>query len=528
MSLPPTRAISAASAARAGSHALAAALVPAVLALLLTALPAGAAVRLPAILSDHMVLQRSATTPVWGWADAGETVTVRFGAAVAATRAGADGRWRVDLDVAGAGAGAAGGNELVVRGAAGEVVVRDVLVGDVWLASGQSNMQKPLGERKGERPTFNHRDEIAAAEAPGVRLFKVARGRAQRPADDVAGEWVRCSPESVKRTAFSAAAYFFGRRLHRELGVPVGLIDASVGGTRIELWTPSAALAASPGRAPAADDAVLYNAMVAGLAPFGLKGMLWYQGESNLIDDGDGAAYTAKMAALVGSWRGAFGNDLPFYYVQIAPHLYHVVRSAKVADAEAAARLRAAQAAALAIPGTGMVVTTDLADDLADIHPRDKRQVGLRLANLALAGTYGRKDIEAWGPRLRAMQVDGGRALLLFDHADGLFASDRKPLSWFQVAGADGRWHPARAEIERGRVAVHSDRVPQPAAVRFAWDEAAQPNLVNGAGLPAMPFSTAEPGTVLSDTSVAVPAHMPPAAPAAGTQAARFSEPAHH
>jgi sialate O-acetylesterase len=426
---------------------------------------------------------------------------VRLGDAAATARAGPDGRWRVDLDLANAG----GANELSVRGAADGIVVRDVLVGDVWLASGQSNMQKPLGERKGERPTFNYREEIAAAGAPDVRLFKVARKRAAQPVDDVAGEWVRCSPESVERSAFSAAAYFFGRRLHRELGVPVGLIDASYGGTRIELWTPSAALAAMPGREAAADDAVLYNGMVAGLAPFALRGILWYQGESNLIEDGDGAAYTAKMAALIGSWREAFGAGppartlpriLPFYYVQIAPHLYHVVRSAKVADPEAAARLRAAQAAALAIPGTGMVATTDLADDLADIHPRDKRTVGLRLANLALADTYGRKDIAARSPQWRAMDIDGGRALLSFDHAQGLFASDRKALSWFQVAGADGRWFPAKAVIEHGRVAVRSDRVARPAKVRFAWDEAAQPNLVNGAGLPALPFRTDEPPAV--------------------------------
>lgn len=468
--------------------------VPLAAFLLLAAMSAGAAVRLPAILSDHMVLQRSAATPVWGWAGAGEPVSVRFGDAAATVRAGADGRWRVALDLS----NSAGTNELSVQGADNAIVVRDVLVGDVWLASGQSNMQKPLGERKGERPTFNYREETEAAEAPDVRLFKVARRRAPQPADDVAGEWVHCSPASVERSAFSAAAYFFGRRLQRELGVPVGLIDASYGGTRIELWTPAAALAAQPGRQDAADDAVLYNGMVAGLAPFALKGMLWYQGESNLIEDGDGSGYTAKMAALVGSWRQAFGSPslpgpLPFYYVQIAPHLYHVVRSAKVADPEAAARLRAAQAAALAIPGTGMVATTDLADDLADIHPRDKRTVGLRLANLALADTYGRRDIEARGPQWRAMEIDGGRALLSFDHARGLFASDRKPLSWFQLAGADGRWHPAKALIEGGRVAVQSDRVPQPVKARFAWDEAAQPNLVNGAGLPALPFSTDEP-----------------------------------
>ncbi|TWI69520.1 sialate O-acetylesterase [Pseudoduganella lurida] len=523
---------------------------------LLAALPALAAVRLPAVLSEHMVLQRGAATPVWGWAEPGETVEVRYGeasaggvaggstaagsaaagsraagsatasSAVAAgtaarnaaagnaaagnaaarnaaagnaaagsvttqTRAGADGRWRTVLDLR----DAPRAGTLEVRGATNTVTAGDVLLGDVWLASGQSNMQKPLGERKGERPTFDAPAEIAAAEAPDLRLFKVQRGKASAPQEDVAGQWVRCSPESIESSQFSAVGYFFGRRLQRELGVPLGLIDSSVGGTRIELWTPASALSQA-GRAEM-DSSALYNAMVAGLAPFALKGMLWYQGESNVLVTDDGATYTAKMAALVGAWRTAFGTQfprqLPFYYVQIAPHLYHVLRHHQVLDAEAVPRLQEAQSAALRIPGTGMVVTTDLVDDLTDLHPRDKKSVGYRLANLALNETYGRKDIEAYGPVYRSLQVRDGRAVVTFDHGAGLFSANGKALTWFDVAGADGKWHPAGAVVERDRVIVTSPKVPRPKKVRFAWDEAAQPNLVNGAGLPARPFRSDHP-----------------------------------
>ncbi len=454
----------------------------------LASLPAAALVRLPAIMSDHAVLQRADKVPVWGWAAPGEQVRVAFGDQQQVARAGKDGRWSVALDLRSApdvpGA-------LAVRGQDNEIVVNDVLVGEVWLASGQSNMAKPLGEQQGQKPTLNSAAEIAAANRPSMRLFKVGRSKKQQPGDDVAGKWVACTPESIAATKFSAAAYFFGRRLEQELKTPVGLVDSTVGGTRIELWTPAWAQTADAW--PAAEQSILYNGMIAGLAPFAVRGVIWYQGESNIMDTDDGAAYTAKMQALVSSWRQQWHADFPFYYVQVAPHQYHSLRHDRVLDAEAEPRLWEAQAQALRIPGTGMVVTTDLVDDLRDIHPRDKKTVGERLANLALVRTYGRHDIEAVGPSFRSMTVDGGKAVLDFGHADGLAARDGKPLSWFDIAGADGRYYPAKASIEQGRVVVSSPKVPAPASVRFAWDEAAQPNLVNKAGLPALPFRSQQP-----------------------------------
>jgi sialate O-acetylesterase len=450
--------------------------------------PAWADVRLPAILSDHMVLQRTGTVPVWGWAAPKERVSVQMNGQARKTRAGEDGRWRVELDLSNAPAAPA---TLAVRGEKNEIVVSDVLVGEVWLASGQSNMEKPIGEQRGQKPTFNAEAEIAAADHPDIRLFKVKRAKAQQPGEDVAGAWVRCSPASIEATKFSAAAYFFGGRLKEELRTPVGLIDSTWGGTRIEPWTPPGAA----GDTAAADKeaSLIYNGMIAGLSPFAIRGAIWYQGESNIMDTDDGPAYTGKMEAMVSAWRAQWRAQFPFYYVQVAPHLYHVLRHARVVDPQSAPRLWEAQADALRIPKTGMIVTTDLVDDLHDIHPRDKKTVGLRLANVALADTYGRKDIEAYGPVFRSLSVEGARAIVGFDHADGLGARDGKSLAWFDIAGADGRYYPASATIEGDKVVLTSPRVPAPVTVRFAWDEAAQPNLVNRAGLPAMPFRSDHP-----------------------------------
>lgn len=470
--------------------------LPFLIALASLSVPACAEVRLPAIISNHMVLQRAAKVPVWGWAAPGEKVLVKIGTQARSATASADGSWRVDLDLAHA---APSPTTLTVRGAGNAITVDDVLVGEVWLASGQSNMEKPLGEQRGQKPTFDYEAEMAAADHPDIRLFKVARKNASEPQQDVAGEWVRCSPASIAQTRFSAAAYYFGRKLNAALHAPVGLIDSTVGGTRIELWTPAGATDAKvdpdPTRAKLLGrPSSLYNGMINGLAPFALRGTIWYQGESNILDTEDGPAYTAKMEALVSSWRQRWQAGFPFYYVQVAPHLYSVVRAKRVPDGpQQEALLWEAQAQALRIPDSGMIVTTDLVDNLRDIHPRDKKTVGLRLANLALAQTYGVAGIEPDGPSYRAMQVDGARAILSFDHAEGLAARDGKPLDWFEIAGADGQYHPAQAAIEGTQVVVSSPEVSAPRAVRFGWNEAAQPNLVNGAGLPALPFRSEHP-----------------------------------
>lgn len=467
------------------------------------ALTARAELRLPHILGDHMVLQAGQPVPIWGWADPGEAVTVRFAGQTKQATAGSDGRWQVRLDPLET---SREGAELVVS-AKETLTVADVLVGEAWLCSGQSNMEKPIGEQRGQKPVFNAEEEIRGANFPQIRLFKIKKARSPKPEADLTGEWVVCSPETIDKIKFSAAGYFFGRKLHTVLNVPVGLIDSTWGGTRIEVWTAPEGFAAVPSlaefaaaagkpdaRVEGSQPSNLYHAMIHPLVPFALRGVIWYQGESNVLDVDDGARYFDKSLALVGGWRQVWKQDLAFYYVQIAPFLYHVSIPDRVSSPEAAPRLCEAQAAFQRIPHTGMIVTTDLAEDLFDIHPRNKKDVGERLARWALAKDYGQTAVEVSGPVFREMEVSGSSAILRFDHLGGGLASrDNKPLTWFTISGADGAFHPATAKIDGDTVVVTSPRVSTPKVVRFGWDEAARPNLINKAGLPAVPFRTDNP-----------------------------------
>jgi sialate O-acetylesterase len=474
------------------------------------------ALNLARVFGDHMVLQAGEPVPVWGWGRPGESVTVRFGAQEKrAVAAAADGRWQVVLDPLAVSAEPA---VLTIAGAE-TVTCSDVLVGEVWLCSGQSNMAKPLGEAGRQKPTTNHVEELRNANFPLIRLFQLQRSQQNAPAADVGAvgnpgdkpgraAWTVCSPASLDGLKFSAVGYFFGRKLHQELNVPVGLINASVGGTRIEPWIPPAGFAGVPAlaefaqacrtpgaRVEEADLCTLYNGMIAPLVPFALRGVLWYQGESNIYAGGV-SNYADKMTALINGWRGAWRHELPFYYVQVAPLLYHVTRTDYVVSPEVAPELWEAQTATLRLPRTGMVVTTDLVEDLTDIHPPEKRAVGERLARWALAGDYGRRDLEVSGPLFRRLEIQGARAILHFDHVGGgLVVKGDRPLNWFVIAGADGKFFPGKAAIEGSTVVVTSARVPAPRVVRFAWDEAARPNFFNSAGLPAVPFRTDNPFT---------------------------------
>lgn len=461
---------------------------------------------LPSVFGDHMVLQSGMAAPIWGTANPGESVTVTFANQSKTALASTDGKWRVALDPL---TPSAEPRELIVRGES-ELRLNDVLVGEVWLCSGQSNMEKPIGEQRGQKPVLNAEEEIRAANFPQIRLLKIKKTRADSPAADLVltAPWTVCSPETIDAIKFSAAGYFFGRKLNTELNVPIGLIDSSWGGTRIEPWTPAEGFDTVPALAPFAlaarqpgaktegtQPSSLCNAMIFPLAPFALRGAIWYQGETNLIDEPTNTAgYTDKMAALINGWRQLWKSELSFYYVQLAPHLYHVVRPASTVSPEIEPLFWEAQTAALRIPRTGMIVTTDLVDDLMDIHPRNKRDVGERLARWALAKDYARSDIVFSGPVFRSMEIKGNLAYLDFEHVDGgLVSQDEKPLRWFIVAGEDGVFFPAQAVAQGGRIIVSSPRVAAPKTVRFAWDEGARPNLANKAGLPAMPFRTDNP-----------------------------------
>ncbi len=455
------------------------------------ALPCSAAVKLPSIIGDNMVLQRDRAVPIWGWDDAGAQISVTIGDHTANTVAGDDGRWQVELPKMKAG----GPYEIVVKGSTTETV-ENVLFGEVWLCSGQSNMEWTVSR------SSNPKEEIAAAKHPTIRHIKIPHRPSDKPESDVPSDgWKVCSPETVAN--FTGVGYFFGRHLSEELDVPIGLIGSNWGGTRIEPWTPPEGFKAVPELKEIADNLAnfpqkngkgqvnhqsplaLYNGMISPLLPYAIRGAIWYQGESNR---GDGLLYEKKMHALIEGWREVWNDDdLPFYYVQLAPYRYGGN------NPDLLPLIWEAQKNVLAVPNTGMAVTVDVAT-VRDIHPPNKQAVGKRLALWALAKTYGQKDLVHSGPLYSSTKIDGNEVHVSFDHVGGgLVSRDGKPLTHFQVRGEGGEWVDAAAKIDGEQVVVSADGVEKPVAVRFAWDQLAEPNLSNAEGLPASPFRSDAP-----------------------------------
>lgn len=472
--------------------------------LLLSLLSAAAVVRadvsLPRIFGDRMILQRDLPVPVWGHATPGEIVSVRFAGQAHRVKADASGFWRIALDPLRA---STTPRNLVIRGD-NTVVLHDVLVGEVWLCSGQSNMEMAVGvTTAGAKPETAHDPVLAAqlrtAAYPEIRLFRVDKRR--RPPDVVSSGWTDCRGDALAR--FSAVGFFFGRDLHAALGVPVGLIESDWGGSRIEEWTPAPAyarlqriLGPDASRSFERDPRVIardYDAMIAPLAPFAVRGVLWYQGESNLIAYNDGRRYADKFAVLVRSWRAAWRRpNLPFYAVQLAPYTYSRRHDPLAHADDELPKLWEAQQLATALPHTGLVPLGDTVRDVRNIHPGGKDVVGGRLAALALADIYGRNVVHA-GPVFAGASFDQGRAVIHFTGAAGLKTNDGRAPTGFEIAGADGRFVPAAARIAGRTVTVSSPDVPQPAAVRYDWHETARPNLENAAGWPAYPFRSNGP-----------------------------------
>ena len=423
-------------------------------------------VTLPAVMGDGMVLQQGKELSIWGWADPDENVSVTFGESKASAKADAKGRWIVKLNALKANSN---GRTLIVEGK-NEIEVKDVLVGEVWLCSGQSNMVFSMTNTK------YGTEEIPKAQYPNIRLFKVEVKQSRSELlDDVNGDWQQCTPETV--AGFSAVAYHFGKNIQANIGIPVGLVQSTKGATPIGQWS----------------GGPCYKGMIHPLLNLTMRGVIWYQGENNVIY-GETDVYTDKMIALVEGWREKFKqNDLPFYYVQLAPHTY-TVRASKGNNtrnitAENLARFWDAQTLCLKkIDNCGMVVLTDITGNTQNIHPDNKRDVGYRLSLWAMAKNYGKPAIVYSGPLYRSMKLSNGKVVLEFDHVGGgLKALDDKALSEFQIAGSDKVFAAARATINGNTVVVESDAVKSPAAVRFAWHEAAIGNLGNKEGLPASP-----------------------------------------
>jgi sialate O-acetylesterase len=483
---------------------------------ILAATPARAEVKLPALIGDNMVLQEGLKVPIWGWAAPGQAVTVSI--AGQAVRATADkaGHWRVTLEPLKPGPAL----EMTVAGGGKTITVKNILVGEVWICGGQSNMTHPVALT----------GEADKAKYPEIRLFDVPPIPADAPVEDVKAAWAPCSPQTASQ--FSAIGYFFGRMIHKDLKVPVGLIHSALGATEAESWMDPKVLEADPqfkpifkfwegqrrehegnvagatarraawekeaakakaegkplppGPIPIPFDwsvrfpGRLYNGMIVPLIPYGIRGVIWYQGESNYV----GALYRQEFAALIESWRKAWGQgDFPFLFVQLANY----------AEPWNFAVTRQAQLESLAVPHTGMAVTIDIGE-AHNIHPGNKLEVGRRLGLIAEATVYGKKDVVYSGPICDGMKVEGNKVRLKFQHVDGgLVAKDGPALKGFAVAAADGKFVGAEARIDGETVVVSSDQVAVPVYVRYAWADNPECNLYNKAGLPASPFGMPTP-----------------------------------
>jgi len=500
----------------------------------LTCQPARADVTVPSLISDHMLLQQESKANVWGKADPGEEITVKLGEVSVPAKADDKGRWSARLT--GIKPGVIG--DMTIKGK-NTITIKDVAVGEVWVCSGQSNMEWSVAASQ------NPEKEIPAADFPQIRLFTVAKNPQFAPTEECKGQWEVCSPKTV--AGFSAVGYFFGRELHAKLKVPIGLIHTSWGGTPAEFWTPREVLEADPalkkayldkwdevkaaypaakaaydekinawkgaveqaktdskplppkpqeprGGAPFGSPACLWNGMIVPVLPYTIQGAIWYQGESNASH---AALYRTLFPTMITSWRRAWAEDglaqsdnpeFPFLFVQLANFMARRDQPSESQWAE----LREAQTMTLELPRTGMAVAIDIGD-AKDIHPRNKQEVGRRLALSAQAMVY-YIDTEYSGPIYGGSQIEDGRIRLNFRNAAGMKAADGGNIKGFAIAGEDKKFVWADVAIDGDHVLVSSPDVPKPVAVRYGWADNPDVNLVNAAGLPASPFRTDLPG----------------------------------
>ncbi|OFX33322.1 MAG: hypothetical protein A2W90_03700 [Bacteroidetes bacterium GWF2_42_66] len=455
-------------------------------------LPAKAEVRLPHIFSSNMVLQQGRENPIWGWADKGERITLEIDGKTIKTKTGQDGKWKALLPVMNYG----NPHTLIIKGK-NTLQLDNVLIGEVWVCSGQSNMGMTVQSSK------DAEKEIASANYPQIRLFSVPKALAQSPREDIEkGSWVECSPENIP--GFSAAGYFFGRYIHQQLNVPVGIINSSVGGTKIQCWMSEDAAQNDPDvivpykymkeLAPEKVEdkirnelaSVLFNSMIYPIIPYGIKGVIWYQGES---DRGRPEQYLRTFPGLINDWRKHWmQGDFPFLFVSLANYRNPVDEPGESDWAE----IREVQTKTLSLPNTGMALAIDIGE-ANDIHPKNKQEVGRRLGLNAMKIAYN-KDIVCSSPIFSSMQVEGNHAIVRF-YTDGssLMVKDRYGyIKGFAIAGSDRKFYWAKAELLNDQtVKVYSNKVNHPVAVRYGWaNNPSDLNLFNLEGLPANPFRT--------------------------------------
>ena len=437
-------------------------------------------IRLPAIISNDMVLQQKSSVKLWGWGDPGEKVmvTTSWDNKVDSVKSNENAKWQLAIQTP-----AAGGPYTITLKGNNTIVLQNVMVGEVWVCSGQSNM-----EMNYHWGLPQMKEDIPVANNPNIRFFHIPRNTAQTPQENGEGEWLLSDTNTVKW--FSAVGYYFGKKLNAELNIPIGLIHASWGGTPGEVWTPAevvennkvlkgAALKQKKSNGWPIHPGYTYNAMINPVTNYAVAGAIWYQGESNT---GTASTYTELLTSLIKAWRQKWGKEFPFYFVQLAPYNY--------GNNLKGAQLREAQTKTLSLSKTGMVVTTDLADDTTDIHPRNKRDVGYRLASLAMAKTYDRPLKGAISPLYQTMAIDKNKIRLSFANAEDGLLQNGKTITGFFIAGADKRFYPAEAKLDGQSIIVWNKAVTQPVAVRYAFSNTAIGNVFNKERLPLSPFRT--------------------------------------
>lgn len=434
---------------------------------------------MPNIFSSQMVLQRETEVLLYGWGNPNEEFELftSWNNETIKIKTGNNAKWQTYVATPKAG----GPYTITITGKENEIIFNDVLIGEVWLCSGQSNMEWSANN------TIDNKDfEIANANHPNIRLFTVAKRTATHPLENVQGSWESCTPQSM--SDFSAVAYFFARKVQAELNIPIGLIDSSWGASCAEVWTPETVFEErkdlvvaheliQPNKWVTIQRSTLFNAMIAPLTNFKIAGVLWYQGESNTAN---AESYEQLFTSMITSWRTAWKTEFPFYFVQIAPFKYGRPYEGGV--------VRDQQRRALALKNTGMAMTSDICT-VTDIHPQNKQDVGLRLANIALNQHYKVLDDEVYGPLFTSAKIEGNKVQVQFKHNSGLYVKG-KNIKHFEIRDINGEWFSAKAKLNKDVITVSSKQVKKPKGVRYAWKSTAIANLFNGAGLPASTFTS--------------------------------------
>ena len=442
---------------------------------------ANAEVRLPAIIGSHMVLQQNCEVKMWGWCGPSEKIKISaaWDTATYATTGNSDGKWMILIKTP-----IAGGPYSITINGSNKIILDDVLIGEVWLCSGQSNMEMNYNWGIKQYTT-----DVNDAGNKSIRLFHIPRLSAAYPQDDTKGSWIVCNPDDIKD--FSLAGYFFGQKLQQILAAPVGLIEATWGGTPAEVWTPKEAIENDAVIKKVADSlketpwgpvrtAATYNAMIYPITNYNIAGAIWYQGEAN-VDNA--STYEELFSTMIKAWRKAWNKDYPFYFVQIASF-------AGYGDNISGALLKEAQTKTLAVPNTGMVVIDDYVTDINDIHPKDKKDVGHRLAYLALSNIYGKKNVVYKLPMFNSMEIKSSKIKINFTNAEKGLIKKGDTLKGFYIAGANKIFMPAVARINGNTVILYNSKIKDPVAVRFDFTNASLPTLFNKEGMPVNLFRT--------------------------------------